>query len=132
MTIEPLIQASFPIKIHVTSVMVAIVLTPIQLSLKRGGDAHRLIGKIWIAAMVVVALSSFFISTIRWIGPFSPLHLLSIMALISIAVAYGAARRGHWKAHAWTMISMVVSALIVTGLFTLLLGRIMNNVLFGN
>ena len=115
-----------------TAVLVAIILTPLQLSLHRGGDAHRLIGKIWMAAMVVVALSSFFISTIRWIGPFSPLHLLSVVALVSIFIAYRAARRGNWQTHAWTLASVVIFALVGAGIFTLLPGRIMNKVIFGN
>ena len=132
MTLSPLLQANLPIQIHVASVMVAIVLTPLQLSVKRGGDAHRLIGKIWMAAMVVVALSSFFISTIRWIDPFSPLHFLSIVALVSVFIAYREAQRGNWLAHAWTLASVVVFALVGAGIFTLLPGRIMNKVLFGN
>jgi len=132
MTFAPLLQANLPIQIHVTAVLVAIILTPLQLSLHRGGDAHRLIGKIWMAAMVVVALSSFFISTIRWIGPFSPLHLLSVVALVSIFIAYRAARRGNWQTHAWTLASVVIFALVGAGIFTLLPGRIMNKVIFGN
>jgi uncharacterized membrane protein len=131
MQFAPLLTANVPIKIHVASVAVVIVLTPIQFLLKRGGTRHRALGKIWMVAMALTALSSFFISTIRMIGPFSPLHLLAIVSLISLALAYRAARRGDSVTHAWTMISLTIFALFIPGVFTLWPGRIMNAVLFG-
>ena len=60
MTLEPLMKASSTIQFHVASVMVAIVLTPIQLILKRGSEAHRWVGRGWMIAMALTALSSFF------------------------------------------------------------------------
>jgi len=82
-------------------------------------------------AMALTALSSFFISTIRMMGPFSPLHLLSVIALLSLVLAYRAARRGNAVSHSRTKISLVVFALLVPGIFNLLPGRIMNAVFFG-
>jgi uncharacterized membrane protein len=131
MQLAPLLTAGIPIKIHVVSVSLVIGLTPIQFVLKRGGAWHRAVGKIWMVAMALTALSSFFISTIRLIGPFSSLHFLSIISLVSLAIAYRAARRGDTATHSWTMISLTVFALFIPGIFTLWPGRIMNAVLFG-
>ena len=41
------------------------------------------------------------------------------------------ARRGDIRRHAWAMAALFAGALIITGGFTLLPGRIMNRVLFG-
>ena len=82
-------------------------------------------------AMALTALSSFFISTIQWIGPFSPLHLLSIISLISLLIAYRAAHRGDVKSHSRTLLSLVIFALIIPGIFTLFPGRLMYRVVFG-
>lgn len=131
MTLAPILNANPAIQIHVAAVAITIVLTPIQLFLRRGSDAHKIVGRIWIIAFVITALSSFFISTIRWIGPFSPLHVLSIVALASLFNAYRAARRGNIENHRWTVLSLIGFALLGAGIFTLLPGRIMHAVLFG-
>jgi uncharacterized membrane protein len=108
-----------------------IFLTPLQLGLKRGGEWHRGIGKLWMMMMALTALSSFFISTIPMIGPFSFLHVLSMISLISIVLALRAARRHDIASHSWTLISLIVFALLLPGIFTLWPGRIMNAVFFG-
>ena len=131
MTLAPLLAAAPLIQFHVIAVSLTIMLTPIQLLLERGSDWHRQIGRVWMIAMALTALSSFFISTIHWIGPFSPLHILSIINLVGLAYAYRAARRGHAKAHSIAMISLVISALVIPGIFTLFPGRIMYRVVFG-
>jgi len=131
MQFVPLLNASVPIKVHVASVALVIGLTPFQLLLQRGGAWHRAIGKIWMVAMALTALSSFFISTIHMFGPFSPLHLLAVISLVCLVLAYRAARRGDAVSHAWTMTSLTLFALLVPGVFTLWPGRIMNAVLLG-
>ena len=131
MTLAPLLTAGVVIQFHVAAVSLTIILTPIQLLLERGSHLHRQIGRVWMIAMALTALSSFFISTIRWIGPFSPLHILSVINLLGLANAYRAARRGNVRAHSIAMISLVISALLIPGIFTLLPGRIMAKVVFG-
>ena len=131
MTLAPLLNANAAIQIHVSAVMIAIILTPIQLILQRGSNTHRFVGRIWMLAFALTALSSFFIHTIRMVGPFSPLHILSIVALGSLLNAYRAARRGDVENHRWTILSLIGFALFGAGIFTLLPGRIMHHVLFG-
>jgi uncharacterized membrane protein len=41
------------------------------------------------------------------------------------------ARRGRIGAHRWSMIGLYLGALLITGAFTLLPGRIMGRVVFG-
>jgi uncharacterized membrane protein len=82
-------------------------------------------------SMVVVALSSFFIHEIRVIGNFSPIHLLSIITLIWLVFGVQAARKKRIKRHQIIMNSIYFFALIVTGFFTLLPGRLMHEILFG-
>ena len=130
MTFYPLIRAGLAIQIHVIAVALAIVLMPLQLVLMRGGYAHRMVGRVWMIAMAVTALSSFFISTLKWVGPFSPLHVLSIVSLVSLGIAWHAARRGDYTTHMWTVLSLVIFAPVGAGIFTLLPGRIMHAVLF--
>ena len=42
--------------------------------------------------MVIVAFSGFFIHVLKLVGPFSPIHLLSVLTLTSLWYAIRAAR----------------------------------------
>ena len=103
-----------------------------QLAAPKGTAPHRLVGWIWAALMLAVVLTSFFIHTIRTIGPFSPIHFLSLFTLITVPLAVFAARRGRAAQHRTAMILIYALALIVTGFFTLWPGRIMHEVVFGS
>jgi len=126
-----LISQSQPIPLHAIAAMVAIILGGIQLSIKKGGKTHKLLGRIWVGLMLIVSFSSFFIHEIKLWGLFSPIHLLSIWTIFSVGLAIYFVRVGNIKRHKQVMVSLYVFALIVTGFFTLLPGRVMNQVIFG-
>ena len=89
-------------------------------------------GYAWVALMLVVALSSFWIQQLRVIGPFSPIHLLSIFTLIVLPIAVWRARRHRVADHRRIMTMIFAGALVIAGLFTFLPGRIMHAVVFGH
>lgn len=124
-------QASAPIPLHAYAAMLAIVLGAIQFMLPKGGIRHKILGYAWMLCLGAVAISSFFIHEIRLIGPFCPIHLLSVLTLWGIYTSIASARRGDIKAHKRSNIQIYCLALILTGAFTLLPGRIMYRVLFG-
>jgi uncharacterized membrane protein len=82
----------------------------------KGSPTHKLSGRIWVALMIAVAMTSFWI---RSTGSFTWLHGLSIGALISLAIAVTLARKKKIKAHQGWMLGIYFGALIITGLFTL-------------
>jgi uncharacterized membrane protein len=84
-----------------------------------------------VALMVVVAASSFWIHQVRLVGPFSPIHLLSIFTLVMLPLAVWRAHTHRVADHRRIMIMTFVGALVVAGLFTLAPGRIMHRVIFG-
>ena len=79
-----LLSQSQPIPLHAIAAMVAIILGGIQLSMKKGGKTHKLLGRIWVGLMLIVSFSSFFIHEIKLWGLFSPIHLLSIWTIFSV------------------------------------------------
>lgn len=132
MTLAPLLAAPAIIKIHAGAAIAALVLGTAQLWLPKGKGLHRVMGWTWAALMLVVALSSFWISGERFrFGPFSPIHLLSIFTLVVLPLGLWRAHRHDVRGHRGTMIGLYVGALIVAGLFTLLPTRILGRVLFG-
>jgi uncharacterized membrane protein len=80
----------------------------------------------------VVAGSSFWINQLRVIGPWSPIHLLSIFALVMLPLAVWKAHSHQVAAHRRIMISLFAGALLIAGLLTLLPGRVMHKVVFGS
>ena len=132
MSLDPLLHASPIIQIHAAAAVAALLLGGWVLFRRKKGDSpHRAMGKVWVALMALVALSSFFIWEIRLVGLFSPIHLLSIFTLFMLYRGVSFARRHNIKAHMLTMQITYVAALIITGLFTFMPGRIMNKVVFG-
>ncbi len=131
MTLQPLLEASPVIQVHAAGALAALVLGALQFGLRRGDGRHRLMGRLWVGLMAVVALSSFGISGLRQVGPFSWIHLVSVFTLAALVRAVLYARRGNIRAHRRTMIGLYLGALVITGLFTLMPARIMGHVVFG-
>jgi len=131
MTLEPLLQASAAIQIHALAAVLAFVLGGMILFRRKGDRLHRLGGRIWVGLMVVVCLSSFFIHTIRMLGPWSPIHLLSIGTLGALVWGVGLARARRIAEHRRTMQATYLGALVLAGFFTFMPGRIMFAVFFG-
>ena len=87
------------IAFHVGLAVFALLVGAVVLSRRKGTSSHKLLGRIWVAAMVAVAVSSFWIFEIRrGAGP-SWIHLLSVWTLISLAAAVWFIRRGNVRAH---------------------------------
>ena len=130
-SLAPLHDAAPAIPLHAFAAMAAFALGVVQLAAPKGTLPHRTLGWIWVSLMVLVAISSFWIHQIRLVGPWSPIHLLSIFTLVMLPIGIWRARRHKVNAHRWTMTSIFVGALVIAGAFTLVPGRIMHSVLFG-
>lgn len=134
MSLAPLLDAAPAIPLHAFAAMAAFVLGTVQLAAPKGTLPHRALGWVWVVLMLVVALSSFWIHQIhqiRLVGPWSPIHLLSIFSLVMLAFGVMAARSRNVRCHKITMVSIFFGALVIAGLFTFMPGRIMHAVIFG-
>lgn len=132
MTLAPLADAPPMIQIHTALALMALVLTGAIFILRKGTTDHRLLGRLWVLMMGIVALSSFWIHTLNWIGPFSPIHLLSLYVLYGLVRGVLDARAGRIADHRARMKGMVYGGLFVAGAFTLLPGRIMYSIFLGS
>src|ERR1700743_2891658 len=99
MNLAPLLDAAPAIPLHAFAAMGAFVLGVVQFAAPKGTLPHRTIGWIWVALMVLVAISSFWIHQIRLVGPWSPIHLLSIFTLTMLPLAVWRAHRHDATAH---------------------------------
>jgi uncharacterized membrane protein len=132
MTLAPLLGAPAVIQIHAFAAIAAFAIGVVQLAAPKGTIPHRLIGWSWAMLMLGVAVSSLFIHVLRMWGPWSPIHLLSILVLVTLPLAVLHARRHDVRRHRNVMTALFMGALVIAGAFTLLPGRIMHAVVFGS
>lgn len=131
MSFSLLLQAAPAIQIHVATALLALLLGTYLLIAPKGTVTHRMLGRIWIGVMVVTSLSSFFIHSLRLYYGFSPIHILSVLTLIGSWQAVVAARAGRIAEHRRHVGNLYSLALLTAGAFTLLPGRLMHKLLFG-
>jgi len=131
MSLTPLLEAPLAIQIHTAAASAAVLLGAVILFRKKGTPTHKAMGQVWAVLMLIAATASIFINEIRLIGPFSPIHLFTVITYAGLAHGIVAIRRGDVRTHRATMQALYFLALLLAGAFTLLPGRRMHDVLFG-
>ena len=113
--------------IHTLLAAVSLILGGALLWGRKGHRWHRLGGWVWVLSMAGVAGISFWI---RGETGFSWIHGLSVFTLITVATGVMFARQHKVRAHRQNMIALYVGALVITGLFTLMPGRLLGTALW--
>lgn len=96
------------ITLHAVSALVVLLLGPLQILRRRRDRAHRILGGVWAAAMVVTCLSSFGMidDGLSW------LHGLSVWTLVCLAAAIVGIRSGSVEVHRGFMVGSYLGTLI--------------------
>ena len=131
MDLAPILHNPWHVQLHVLTAVLAFVVGPFAMMRRSRDIWHKVFGYTWVTAMLITALTSFWIFGFRLIGPFSPIHGLSIYVIWSLASAIWHVRNGNIAEHRATMLQLYLWAVCVTGLATLLPGRSMNLALLG-
>jgi len=131
MDFKPFLDAGFIIQLHIIAAFLAIFIGVIILWRRKGTTLHKSYGKIWVALLAIVALSSFFINEIQTFGPFSAIHILSILTLYSLVRAIIHVKNGRIQKHQVIMKGLFYGGLIGAGIFTFMPGRILYRTFFG-
>lgn len=130
-------QLSPAIAIHLAAALAAVVIGPLALWARRSGQVrarlHRAAGHAWVTLMLVTALSALFIRDFRLpnLAGYTPIHLLIPVTLVSLVLAFWYLYRGRIRAHRNTMISLYLSACVLSGALTLLPQRFLGQLVWG-
>lgn len=127
--LAPLLQSPLVLQAHVAGALVTFAIGCVLLAGVKGKAMHRTLGYVWVAAMAVTALSSFFLHSINP-GGFSIIHALSAWTMIVLPMGLAAARRKKIAEHRKAMTGMFVGGMMVAGLFSFLPGRLMWQLFF--
>jgi uncharacterized membrane protein len=131
MPLDAITSAPLIIQTHAFSAIAAFALGPIALLRQRRDIWHKTAGYLWVMLMFSTALTSMFFSESPMLGPFSLIHILSVITLAGLIYALRAALRRDFITHGRAMRALYAQALIIPGVFTFLPGRRMN-ALFGS
>lgn len=125
------------IAIHMTAAIGAVATGPVALWARKGREQHprlhRAFGYAWVTLMVITAVSAIFIrgSSLPNLAGFTPIHLLVPVTLGMLFAAFWFLARGNIAGHRKTMQNLYVGACLVAGVFTLLPGRYLGQLLWG-
>lgn len=125
------------IAIHMSAALGALVLGPVALWARKGARArprlHRAFGYAWVTLMLASALSAVFIRdySLPNVAGYTPIHLLVPVTLVALFGAFRFLARGNINGHRKVMQKLYFGSCIVAGGFTLLPGRYLGNLVFG-
>jgi uncharacterized membrane protein len=125
------------IAVHLTAALGAVATGPVALWARKGRTArprlHRAFGYAWVTLILVTAISAIFIRDFGLpnLAGFTPIHLLVPLTLVSLFVAFRALTRGDIAGHRKTMQKLYLGACVIAGSFTLLPGRYLGQLLWG-
>jgi uncharacterized membrane protein len=86
------------VRVHAFFAMAALILGIVQLAAPKGTLPHRTLGYVWVAPMIVIGVSSFFVQALHP-GHYSFIHIISIYTLVVLPIAVLHARRGRVQRH---------------------------------
>jgi len=115
---------------HLATILPALALTPVMLLRPRGDSLHRLLGKVWVAAMLLTAILSFGVRESRH-GNLGLVHIISAYVVLVAPLIWWTARNHQVARHRRMVRGMVTGALLVAGFFTFPFGRMLGTWLFG-
>ncbi len=116
------------LQLHITAAILALAIGVALMVGVKGRAFHRVAGWTWVACMVTVAVSSFWI---RDHGHLSYIHFLSGWVSISVPMAVAAVKRRDVKRHRALMTNIFMGGLVIAGAFTFVPGRLMWRVFLG-
>jgi len=130
----PLMTATAVIQWHVGTIVAAALVGLVLMTGLKGTTFHRIGGYIYMAAMFLTGVMTLFIPRPQagpHLGPFGPLHLFSLTALIGVPAALYFARKGKWMIHGRIMGGLFVGGIGIAGIGAFTPGRIMYQIFFG-
>jgi uncharacterized membrane protein len=125
-----LAEAPLAIRIHLVTVVAALVLATVQMAGPKGRTFHRILGWSLAILLVTTAIASAFIRNPGG-GLFNPFQLFSIWTLIAVPWGILSARSHNVRRHAGVMSGLYFGGLVFAGLLTFLPGRLLWRVFFG-
>jgi uncharacterized membrane protein len=118
--------------IHLVLAIGALLLGPLALYSRKGQTTHRTAGYVWVLLMLGTATSSLFIRDFRLpnLAGYTPIHLLTLLTFVAVGGGLWWVVHGRISAHRRAMRGAYFGGCIGAGVFTLLPGRYLGDLLW--
>ena len=116
-----------PVLIHMSAAASALGLGITMLVRRKGTFSHKVLGRLWAALMLTVAISSLWIPGFLH---FTWIHLFTLLTLVMLPWAIYKIRTGDVKGHASSMKGLFFGGLVIAGIFTIVPGRLLGNLVW--
>lgn len=130
-------QLTPTIAVHMSLALTAVTIGPVALWARMGvtkrPQLHRAFGYAWVTCMLGAAITSLFIRDFNLpnIGGYTPIHLLIPLTLVTLFKAFRFLAQGNITGHRKSMQGLYIGACLIAGLFTLLPGRYLGHLVWG-
>ena len=117
---------------HLLTAFSALLLGSVVLARRKGSTSHRVLGWTWVALMASAALASAFIRDYRLpnLFGFTPFHAFTLLVAVLLPRGIWLIHRGNVLGHRKTMRGLYIGACALAGVFTLLPGRFLGQLLW--
>lgn len=125
--------ATYPVVFfHLVTALAALLLGGLVLARRKGTAGHKALGWAWVALMGSTALASAFIRDYQLpnLAGFTPIHAFTVLTAWMLPQGIRQIRQGNVVGHRKTMRSLYLGACVLAGIFTLLPGRFLGNLLW--
>jgi len=133
----PCMQLTPLIAVHMSAALGALLLGPVAIWARKGATQrprlHRAFGYGFATLMLAAAISACFIRDygLPNVQGFTPIHLLIPVTILGLFNGFHALYRGHLARHRKGMVSLYLGACVTAGAFTLLPGRYLGQLIWG-
>ena len=120
------------IALHLTTALLALLVGIVVMLRRKGNFNHKVAGWAWVGLMAVTAVASVFIRDYGMpnIAGYTPIHLFTIAVAINVPLGIVSIRRRRVEAHRKFMTRTFYGACVIAGIFTLLPGRYLGDLLW--
>lgn len=120
------------IALHLAAALLALLVGAVVMLRRKGTFSHRTLGWVWVALMGTTAVASAFIRDYNFpnVAGYTPIHFFTAYTAVYIPLGIWRIRQGNVDAHRKTMRGLFFGACVVAGLFTLMPGRFMGNLVW--
>ena len=130
--LQRLLTAHPVVFFHLITAFAALLLGGLVLTRRKGNASHKALGWAWVLMMGSTAIASAFIRDYQMpnLAGFTPIHGFTLLVAINLPRGIWYIRRGNVADHRKTMRGLYIGACVLAGIFTLLPGRFLGNLLW--
>ena len=131
-SITHLIEQRPLIALHLAAALLALLIGAVVMARPKGSYSHKTLGWMWVVLMLCTSATSAFIRDYKLpnIAGYTPLHFFTAYTAVYIPLGIWRIRHGRVSAHRKIMRGLFIGGCVVAGLFTLLPGRFLGQLIW--